>query len=106
MITRRDFIKGMGALALIPFIPEMVKPTEYCSNCKKHVETALRSIPGTGGRWTGTCCSECGWMLTQRIFEPEWNNTGTMTIPTREGRYKVRYTVHPDRTDAEIVGVE
>jgi hypothetical protein len=76
MMTRRDFIKGMGALALIPFIPEMVKPERP-------------KIPD------GT------------YYAVQWKNAGTMLIPINKGgerkTHKVRYTVHPDSTDAEIV---
>jgi hypothetical protein len=79
MITRRDFIKGMGALALIPFVPGMLKP-----------EPPRLTVEYT--RPDGT----------QAIFD----YTGEMTIPHDGERYKVRYTVHPDSTEAEIVGEE
>jgi hypothetical protein len=91
MITRRDFIKGMGALALIPFIPEMVRPEPQGMTLLQWADyNGFELYP-----WQKD--------LIEGIASPKWDNTGTMTIPTREGRYKVRYTVHPDRTDTEIV---
>jgi len=93
MITRRDFIKGLGALALIPFIPEMVKP-------ERKVLTADAIIHRGIAYWTTREAD--GRTMVHR--EPLWDNTGEATIPHDGTRYKVRYTVNEDGT--EITGVE
>jgi hypothetical protein len=81
MITRRDFIKGMGALALIPLMPGMLKPS---------IEDDVR-LAHT--------------IIDDMIRKHRWEMAGEMLIPrTGDGETtRIRYTVHPDRTDAEIV---
>ena len=114
-MTRRDFIKGLGALALIPFIPEMVKPERSIGNVNSGdlyvtasdiIRKRQEFIEGFSKAWT----DDLKQRIEKRTGKPfkgiKWDNTGTMTIPTRDGRYKVKYTVHPDSTEAEIVGDE
>jgi hypothetical protein len=102
MITRRDFIKGMGALTLIPFIPEMVRPPKVYG--ESPAQTALRYVRLSVE--TVSYGDPASVTIQKSMDGIKWDNTGTMTIPTKEGRYKVRYTVHPDGTDAEIVEEE
>jgi hypothetical protein len=101
MITRRDFIKGMGALALIPFIPEMVRPER---KILLHAGNSDRYDRYVRAYYTVTSNADTTTMTIKTSKDGiNWDNTGTMTIPTKEGRLKYRYTVHPDSTDTEIV---
>jgi hypothetical protein len=91
----------MGALALIPLLPEMVKP-EYMT------ASEVLNRRGEAYRYMRVCIESTGPDNINTYIEGSmdginWDNTGTMTIPTKEGRYKVRYTVHPDSTETEIV---
>jgi hypothetical protein len=97
-MTRRDFIKGMGALALIPFIPGIPKPEPQGMTLLQWADyNGFELYP-----WQKD--------LIKSLASPKWDNTGEMIIPhTEDGettRYKVRYTVTEDGTEAEIVGEE
>jgi hypothetical protein len=97
-MNRRTFLKGVGALALIPFIPEMVRP-------EPSYYTATQLIKDRA-EFMDALKYDLARSLTYGDYEPKTDMTGLMTIPHDGTRYKVRYTVTQDGTDAEIMGVE
>jgi hypothetical protein len=97
MITRRDFIKGMGALALIPFVPGIPQPEREMGQAIRYMHFSVESR-AYGDPATVT--------IQKSMDGIRWDNTGTMTIPVDGTKYKVRYEVTPDGTEAEIVGEE
>jgi hypothetical protein len=97
MITRRDFIKGMGALALCVSMPMAAGATVTPSiGYYKSLQYAADSVD-----WEALNAHIADVL---NASNPIFDMTGTMTIPQDGETTRIRYTVHPDRTDAEIVG--